>query len=63
LIVPSLDDGFGLGARSGIGNLPLGTYGNIEATRPHAHKAVSPEPGRATIVPRVRAASLGCPGS
>jgi hypothetical protein len=40
-----------LGARSGIGYLPLGTDGNVHAPCPHAHAAVSPgatrDPSRA----------------
>jgi hypothetical protein len=51
-----------LGARSGIGNLPLGIDGNIEALHPHAHDAVLPESGGATIALRVPGSSLGCPG-
>jgi hypothetical protein len=29
LLIPALDDGLRFGARGSIGNLPLGTYGNI----------------------------------
>jgi hypothetical protein len=37
LLVPALDDALCLGARGDVGNLPLGSHGNIEAPRPHAH--------------------------
>jgi len=49
-------------ARGGIGNLPLGVDGNVEAPRPHAHGAVLPESGGATIALRAAEPSPGCPG-
>jgi hypothetical protein len=41
----ALDGGLRLGARDRVGNLPLGSYGNVEAPRPHAHGGkYSPSP-------------------
>jgi hypothetical protein len=40
LLVPTLDDALCLGARGGIGNLPLGSCGNVEAPRAHAHCSI-----------------------
>jgi hypothetical protein len=51
LLIPAFDDGLRLRARGSIGNLPLGVFGNVQAPRPHAHAAVSPNSGRATIAP------------
>jgi hypothetical protein len=38
LLIPALDDGLRFGARGGVGSLPFGTNGNVEAPRPHAHR-------------------------
>jgi hypothetical protein len=35
-----------LGARGGIGNLPLGIDGNVQAPRPHTHRRSMPGGGR-----------------
>jgi hypothetical protein len=45
LLVPAFDDGLRLGARGGIGNLPLGVDGNVQAPRPHAHRRSMPRRG------------------
>jgi hypothetical protein len=63
LLIPSLDDGLRLRARGRVGNLPLGSYGNVEAPRPHAHGAVLPELGGATTAPHAPAPSPDRPGS
>jgi hypothetical protein len=48
-------------ARGGIGNLPLGIGGNVQAPRPNAHAAALPESRGATIAPPDMPRSLGQP--
>ena len=57
LLIPALDDGLRLGARGGVGNLPLGIDGNVQAPRPHAHGAVLPGSGGATTCATTRVIS------
>jgi hypothetical protein len=40
LLIQAFDNGLRLGARGGIGNVPLRIDGNVQAPRPHAHAAV-----------------------
>jgi len=38
LLIPALDDGLRLGARGGVGNLPLGLDANVEPARPDPYR-------------------------
>jgi hypothetical protein len=55
VLIPAFDHALRFSSRGGIGNLPLGIDGNVEAPRPHAHCRSMPGRGSESHPPLVTA--------